>query len=136
METWKVLSYVQEGPSKPLEWIVGLERSSIYENSFEVFVWKMQIGSLNSCAAFSLLGLGFSSHMYEEWIRSKTKPKIHLNQCFHIWFFKHLFSIFFIPFWCQSLPIILNLSLLNSARNIEWILCTKRFEKYDLVFFS
>ena len=136
METGKVLSHVQEGSSNRLEYFLGLETPCLYENSFDLFVKKMQVCPWCLCAASLFFSLGLWLCIYVEGIRSERPSPKSLNQCFWIFDLPYLFPIFFNPFLCQSLPIILNLSLLNGARNIEWILCTKRFEKHGLVFFS
>ena len=132
---WKRIELCSGRPQQAFGIVCRLWITLQYSFQFWNFWWKMQSLFVILSAASWFCALGLCSGFYEECFRFAKQVQNLCSQCFWDLISMVSFSIFFMWRTCQSLPITLILSLLNSARNLEWILCTKRFEKHGLVFF-
>ena len=94
VETGKVLSHVQEGPSNHLECLLSFESHCNYVFSFDIFCQKLQVCSWSCSAAFLFFCIRVCLYMYEEWFRLEKLARNPCIQWFNIWFFLISFSIF------------------------------------------
>ena len=135
LETWKPSQVrclrSQEGDE--MNFLAWIDLYPCFQ--FSIFQPKTQVLFSMYGAAWSQWARGFPSVLMCECFRLRNLIKIHALMWKIFDLQTIIFQSFFMLFSSQSYPINFNSSLIWFARNIEDIICTKRFEIVGLTFF-